>query len=139
MALLILSRASRATHDQLTHTSHRGLTSLSSGYRGELPCICQPVCMLMEPWVVIPSFTCGSRRFDHALAPQKLKHHESNGPESDTASDPPEDNLRPEFSTIRTKVNPDTLRAITKRPFTHVHMSSVQAAVLPLLPELARP
>ena len=89
-------------------------------------------------WVVIPSFTRGSRRFDHALAPQIL-NHESNGPESDTASDPPEDNLRPEFSTIRTKVNPDTLRAITKKPFTHVHMSPVQAAVLPLLPELARP
>jgi ATP-dependent RNA helicase MSS116 len=37
------------------------------------------------------------------------------------------------------KVNPDTLRAITEKPFNHAHMSSVQAAVLPLLPELARP
>lgn len=89
--------------------------------------------------IVIPSFTRVSRRFDHALAAQKLEHNESNDPESDTASDPPEDNLRPAFSTIRTKVNHDTLRAITKMPFTHINMSPVQAAVLPLLPELARP
>jgi ATP-dependent RNA helicase MSS116, mitochondrial len=37
------------------------------------------------------------------------------------------------------KVSPDTLRAITEKPFNHAHMSSVQSAVLPLLPELARP
>jgi ATP-dependent RNA helicase MSS116 len=43
------------------------------------------------------------------------------------------------FSTLRTKVTSDTLRAITDKPFNHAHMSSVQAAVLPLLPELARP
>lgn len=89
--------------------------------------------------IVIPSFARVSRRFDHALALQKLKHHESDVPESDTVLNPPEDDLRPAFSTIRTKVNPDTLRAITKKPFSHVHMSPVQAAVLPLLPELARP
>ncbi|KAI0287117.1 P-loop containing nucleoside triphosphate hydrolase protein [Russula brevipes] len=67
------------------------------------------------------------------------KNHESHGPETDTASDSPDDDLRPAFSTLRTKVNPDTLRAITDKPFKHTHMSSVQAAVLPLLPELARP
>ncbi len=37
------------------------------------------------------------------------------------------------------KVSPDTLRAITEKPFNHAHMSPVQAVVLPLLPELARP
>jgi ATP-dependent RNA helicase MSS116 len=37
------------------------------------------------------------------------------------------------------KVSRDTLRAVTDKPFNHVHMSPVQAAVLPLLPELARP
>ena len=88
---------------------------------------------------VFPSLTHVSRRFDHALAPQKHKHHESHGQESDTALDPPEDVLRPAFSTLRTKVNPDTLRAITDKPFNHAHMSPVQAVVLPLLPELARP
>jgi ATP-dependent RNA helicase MSS116 len=31
------------------------------------------------------------------------------------------------------------LRAITEKPFNHTEMSLVQAAVLPLLPELARP
>jgi ATP-dependent RNA helicase MSS116, mitochondrial len=88
---------------------------------------------------VFPSFTHISRRFDHALAPQKQKQQESHETESDTALDPQEDVSRLAFSTLRTKVTPDTLRAITDKPFNHAHMSSVQAAVLPLLPELARP
>lgn len=87
----------------------------------------------------VPSFAHISRRFDHAIASQKNKNHESNGPESDAASDLPENNPLPDFSTLRTKVNPDTLRAITDKPFNHTKMSTVQAAVLPLLPELARP
>jgi ATP-dependent RNA helicase MSS116 len=88
---------------------------------------------------VVPSFAHISRRFEHALAPQKKTHHESHGPESDATSDSPENNPLPSFSTLRMKVNADTLRAITDKPFKHTHMSSVQAAVLPLLPELARP
>jgi ATP-dependent helicase YprA (DUF1998 family) len=86
----------------------------------------------------VPSFTHISRRFDHALATQKNIHHEheSQGSESDPTSDLPENTA---FSTLRMKVNSDTLRAITEKPFNHAQMSSVQAAVLPLLPELARP
>jgi ATP-dependent RNA helicase MSS116 len=87
----------------------------------------------------IPSSTHVSRRFDHALAPQKNKQPESSVPEDDSAVDPPVDVPGPTFSTLRTKVSPDTLRAITEKPFNHTHMSSVQASVLPLLPELARP
>ena len=89
----------------------------------------------------VPSFAHISRRFDHALSPQKTQHHEheSHDTESDVTSSSPEDNPTPSFSTIRTKVSPETLRAITDKPFNHTHMSSVQAAVLPLLPELARP
>lgn len=92
----------------------------------------------------VPSFAHISRRFDHAVAvqnaAQKSTHHEpeSHGPNSDATSDPPENTL-PTFSSLRMKVNPDTLRAITDKPFNHAHMSSVQDAVLPLLPELARP
>jgi ATP-dependent RNA helicase MSS116 len=87
----------------------------------------------------VPSFAHISRRFEHALAPQKNEHHESHGPETDATSDLPENTPLPAFSTLRMKVNPDTLRAITDKPFNHTNMSSVQAAVLPLLPELARP
>jgi superfamily II DNA/RNA helicase len=89
----------------------------------------------------VPSFAHISRRFDHALAAQKSTHHEheSHGPESVATSDLPENTPLPAFSTLRMKVNPDTLRAITDKPFNHAQMSSVQAAVLPLLPELARP
>jgi ATP-dependent RNA helicase MSS116 len=97
--------------------------------------------LVIEPFyniTVVPSLSHILRRFDHhALAPQK--NHESHGLETDTASDSPDDGLRPAFTTLRTKVNPDTLRAITDKPFNHTHMSPVQAAVLPLLPELARP
>jgi ATP-dependent RNA helicase MSS116, mitochondrial len=87
----------------------------------------------------LPSLTLLARRFEHALAPQEQKRHESTEPESDTALDPQAEDPRPKFSTLRTKASRDTLRAITERPFSHIHMSSVQAAVLPLLPELARP
>ena len=84
---------------------------------------------------VIPSFTHISQKFDHSLATQKK---ESRGTESDTPSDSPE-NPSLAFSTLRMKVSSDTLRAVTDKPFNHVRMSPVQAAVLPLLPELARP
>jgi ATP-dependent RNA helicase MSS116 len=88
-----------------------------------------------------PSFAHISRRFDHALAAQKSTHHEPgpHGPGSGVSSDLSENTPPPTFSTIRMKVSPDTLRAITDKPFNHTNMSSVQAAVLPLLPELARP
>lgn len=76
-----------------------------------------------------------SQKFDHSLATQKKESH---GTESDTPSDSPE-NPSLAFSTLRMKVSPDTLRAVTDNPFNHVRMSPVQAAVLPLLPELARP
>ena len=87
----------------------------------------------------IPSFAHVSRRFDHALAPQKIEHHESHRPESDATSDLPKNTHSPAFSTLRMNVSSETLRAITDKPFKHAHMSPVQAAVLPLLPELARP
>lgn len=44
-----------------------------------------------------------------------------------------------EFSTLQGRVSNPTLDAIIRKPFQLTHMSSVQAAVLPLLPELARP
>jgi ATP-dependent RNA helicase MSS116, mitochondrial len=91
----------------------------------------------MNPCKALPSFTHISRRFDHALASRK---NEPRGAfESTAASDSPDTSPQLDFSTLRTKVSRDTLRAITDKPFNHVHMSTVQAAVLPLLPELARP
>lgn len=82
------------------------------------------------------------RRFSHALASQKAelqKSPDAGISESDEASELSNADSQPSFATLRTKVSHDTLRAITDGPFKHVHMSSVQAAVLPLLPELARP
>ena len=46
---------------------------------------------------------------------------------------------QPEFSTLKGSISDNTLRAITHAPFNIKHMSPVQAAVLPLLPELADP
>jgi ATP-dependent RNA helicase MSS116, mitochondrial len=91
----------------------------------------------MNHLIAIPSFALISRRFDHALATQKNEHHRA--VESTTAPDSPDTLPRLEFTTLRTKLSLDTLRAITNKPFNHVHMTPVQAAVLPLLPELARP
>lgn len=45
----------------------------------------------------------------------------------------------PLFSSLADSLSPGTLKAITVKPFRHVHMSSVQSEVLPLLPGLADP
>ncbi|KAI0305250.1 P-loop containing nucleoside triphosphate hydrolase protein [Multifurca ochricompacta] len=116
--------ATRVTHGRTLTIFSRGLTSLS------------------KPCTFIPSFAPISRRFDHALSLQKAEtseSHDTGALKSDTVSESTEAVSQPAFATLRTKVTPDTLRAITTKPFNHVHMSSVQAAVLPLLPELARP
>ena len=92
-------------------------------------------------WLVIPS-ELAPRRFSHALASQKAelqKSPDAGISESDEASELSTADSQPSFATLRTKLSPDTLRAITDKPFKHVNMSSVQTAVLPLLPELARP
>ena len=43
------------------------------------------------------------------------------------------------FSSIQESIHPDTYKALTQEPFAYTDMSSVQAAVLTLLPELAEP
>jgi ATP-dependent RNA helicase MSS116, mitochondrial len=45
---------------------------------------------------------------------------------------------QPLFSSLEDKVHPNTLKAIVEKPFNYVHMSSVQAEILPLLPGLAQ-
>jgi ATP-dependent RNA helicase MSS116, mitochondrial len=44
-----------------------------------------------------------------------------------------------EFSSLRSRVSNDTLKAITIQPFTLKTMTPVQAEVLPLLPKLVEP
>ncbi|KAI0702062.1 P-loop containing nucleoside triphosphate hydrolase protein [Cerioporus squamosus] len=46
---------------------------------------------------------------------------------------------QPKFESLEGAVSSRTLRALTDRPFRLVHMSPVQAAVLPLLPGLIEP
>ncbi|KIM78205.1 hypothetical protein PILCRDRAFT_824683 [Piloderma croceum F 1598] len=45
----------------------------------------------------------------------------------------------PLFSSLKDVVSYETLKALTAKPFNLVHMSLVQAEVLPLLPQLAEP
>lgn len=42
------------------------------------------------------------------------------------------------FTNLKDKINPDVYKALTQRPFNFEKMSSVQEAVLNLLPELAK-
>ncbi|KAH9055669.1 P-loop containing nucleoside triphosphate hydrolase protein [Lactarius vividus] len=124
--ILALSRTSRATHSPLLTFPRRGLSVLSAVRNGP----------------VVHLALASSRRFDHALASQKTdpqESHDTDPSENDKTLESSNAVSQPLFTTLRTKLTPDTLRAITKSPFTHVHMSSVQEAVLPLLPELARP
>ncbi|KAH9049314.1 DEAD-domain-containing protein [Lactarius hengduanensis] len=124
--ILALSRTSRATHCPLLTLPRRGLHVLSAVRSGP----------------VVPLALASSRRFGHVLASQKVdlqESHDTDPSENDKTSESSNTVSQLPFTTLRTKLTPDTLRAITEKPFTHVHMSSVQEAVLPLLPELARP
>ncbi|KAI9444218.1 DEAD-domain-containing protein [Lactarius indigo] len=115
--IFALSRTSGATHRPLLAFPRHGLNVLSTVRNAP-------------------------RRFSHALASQQTvlqESHDADPSKSDKALESSNTVSQPPFTTLRTKLTPDTLRAITERPFTHVHMSSVQEAVLPLLPELARP
>ncbi|KZT10251.1 DEAD-domain-containing protein [Laetiporus sulphureus 93-53] len=49
------------------------------------------------------------------------------------------DNDQPDFVSLKDKIARETLKAITVSPFKLTKMTSVQAAVLPLLPDLVRP
>lgn len=125
----------------------RGFTVLSVVRDGKSQNICQQTSLCSTfpffflYWLVIP-LELAPRRFSHALASQKTelqKSPDAGISESDEASELSTADSQPSFATLRTKLSPDTLRAITDKPFKHVNMSSVQTAVLPLLPELARP
>ncbi|PCH44860.1 DEAD-domain-containing protein [Wolfiporia cocos MD-104 SS10] len=60
-------------------------------------------------------------------------------PKAPKAKPPVPNADQPEFSTLKGSISYDTLKAITVRPFQLKHMTSVQAAVLPLLPAIAEP
>jgi ATP-dependent RNA helicase MSS116 len=53
--------------------------------------------------------------------------------------DMPQVKTGPLFSSLKGAISYDTLKAITLKPFNLTHMSTVQAQVLPLLPQLAEP
>jgi ATP-dependent RNA helicase MSS116 len=133
--ILALSKTSGAIHGRFLAFPRRGLTVLSAMRDGKYQNFCQRTSFFLM-------VTSAPRRFGHALASQKTEPQESHDTEiseSDKASESSNAVSQPPFTTLRTKLAPDTLRAITDKPFKHVHMSPVQAAVLPLLPELARP
>jgi ATP-dependent RNA helicase MSS116 len=133
--ILALSKTSGAIHGRFLAFPRRGLTVLSAMRDGKYQNFCQRTSFFLM-------VTSAPRRFGHALASQKTEPQESHDTEiseSDKASESSNAVSQPPFTTLRTKLAPDTLRAITDSPFTHTHMSPVQAAVLPLLPELARP
>lgn len=77
-----------------------------------------------------------------SLSPREHPHDASYGSPltdtpAETAPNPHAD--QPKFETLKDVLHPRTLSALTADPFNLVHMSSVQAAVLPLLPNLVRP
>lgn len=59
--------------------------------------------------------------------------------ESVTAEEGDTFDHKPLFSSLEGKIHPNTLKALTQKPFCYEHMSVVQAEVLPLLPGLAMP
>ncbi|KAI0263054.1 P-loop containing nucleoside triphosphate hydrolase protein [Gloeopeniophorella convolvens] len=123
MALSTFSRAARLPHRGILSVSCRGLTALSAR-RHDVPSIST------------------NKRYEHALAikeGRRLEILDASASQSDEELEPQVTPSEPAFTVLRTKASSETLRAITDHPFSHSRMSSVQAAVLPLLPELARP
>ncbi|KAI1798028.1 DEAD-domain-containing protein [Ganoderma leucocontextum] len=86
------------------------------------------------------SSTATHRQRD-SLSSREHPHDTSYGsaPTGTPAETPPNPNAdQPEFATLKDALHPRTLSSLTAHPFNLVHMSSVQAAVLPLLPNLVR-
>ncbi|KDQ09421.1 hypothetical protein BOTBODRAFT_191057 [Botryobasidium botryosum FD-172 SS1] len=81
----------------------------------------------------------------HDLPPRTSSHATSFTSTSEPAApeffadvEPVEENTKLPFSAIKGTISHDTYKAITVKPFNHTHMSPVQAAVLPLIPDLVR-
>ncbi|TBU47051.1 P-loop containing nucleoside triphosphate hydrolase protein [Dichomitus squalens] len=72
--------------------------------------------------------------------PSQEHPHEVSEPTGIAAETRPTPNAdQPKFIALKDAIHSKTLQALTGDPFNLVHMSSVQAAVLPLLPDLVRP
>ena len=87
-----------------------------------------------------PAFRAGrlsSSRHSSALARQHDAPPTDTRVEAEASGTNPNAD-QPMFSTLQDVVAPSTLKALTKGPFRLVHMSPVQAAVLPLLPGLVQ-
>lgn len=109
------------------------------------------MCMLMHTFAALRAARLSPFRFAStathrkrdSLSPREHPHDASYGspltgipPEGETLPSPNAD--QPKFTTLKDSLHPHTLSALTADPFKLVHMSSVQAAVLPLLPNLVR-
>ena len=91
------------------------------------------------------SASTATHRKRDSLSPREHPHDAPYGssltdpPPSETSPTPPNPHAdQPKFSTLNEALHPRTLSALTADPFKLVHMSPVQAAVLPLLPNLVR-
>lgn len=79
------------------------------------------------------TFTSVDPALDTSEVPQEIPSK----PQAEETRLPHDD--QPKFETLENSVSPQTLKALTENPFRLVHMSPVQAAVLPLLPQLIQP
>lgn len=103
--------------------------------------------MLIQAFTALRAGRLSSvRLFSHVKPPKRntlpdqehpLKDSEPTGTAAETRPTPNAD--QPKFITLKDALHPKTLSALTADPFNLVHMSVVQAAVLPLLPDLVRP
>src|SRR4051794_31424785 len=90
----------------------------------------------------LPAF---QRRAESGLATKHRDGEEEPPPPSsdstpkDDGASASDESLLPTFASLRGIISYPTLKALTVRPFQLIHMSPVQAQVLPLLPELAEP
>ena len=102
--------------------------------------------MLIQAFTALRAGRLSSvRLFSHVKPPKRntlpdqehpLKDSEPTGTAAETRPTPNAD--QPKFITLKDALHPKTLSALTADPFNLVHMSVVQAAVLPLLrPSLA--
>ncbi|KAI0064823.1 DEAD-domain-containing protein [Artomyces pyxidatus] len=143
MASSMWSRAARAASSSLLVSSHA-----VSGHR--------TLSILSARRHVIPLISSSSKRYEHSLATalkgdsghddddahtqHKHAHQHGHTPPDDPSQRSKDVYVQePEFESLRNKINHHTMKALVSDPFNLVHMSAVQAAVLPLLPGLANP
>ncbi|KAL5514277.1 hypothetical protein ACEPAG_2365 [Sanghuangporus baumii] len=105
--------------------------------------VCSSSVLVRQLSTSLPRFTSVATATDTVTTTQPVSSHATDAsqpvPPSEVVAEEPAKEEPKSFSSLIGKVSKETLEAITVRPMRHTHMTTVQEAVLSMLPELIDP